>query len=437
MSLRSVAVIGAGAAGLCAARHVLDRPGLFSAPVVYEAAADVGGTWVYQEWVGNHGNGRAVHSSMYRDLRTNLPKEVMMFPDFPFDPELDSFLPHQEVRKYLEKYCQYFHIRPHIRFKTEVERVKPVVTTTGNRKLRTVWKVTSSDETGSERTERFDSVFVCSGHYSEPNIPQINGIQHFKGQVIHSHSYRSPEQFSDQSVVVLGAKASGIDISLELASVGAKVTLSHGLPRLSFPLPSNVRQSFPIEAVRPNGDILFQDGSSVSADVLLLCTGYNFSFPFLRGPELGVLIESQLVGPLYRLLMPPAWPSLFFIGLCQIICPFPHFHCQVQFALSVLSGSVSLPSHERREAEARGWREEQLKRGVEERHLLKLDQEQWEYCRGLALDAGFAPIAPVVRQLYEEVWRQRRVHPQLYRTHNYRLVSEEQWERLHRTGHKL
>lgn len=41
--------------------------------------------------------------------------------------------------------------------------MKPVVTTTGNRKLRTVWEVTSSDETGSERTERFDSVFVCSG----------------------------------------------------------------------------------------------------------------------------------------------------------------------------------------------------------------------------------------------------------------------------------
>lgn len=47
--------------------------------------------------------------------RTNLPKEVMMFPDFPFDPELPSFLPHQEVLRYLERYSQNYGITPHIR----------------------------------------------------------------------------------------------------------------------------------------------------------------------------------------------------------------------------------------------------------------------------------------------------------------------------------
>ena len=47
--------------------------------------------------------------------RTNLPKEVMMFPDFPFDPQLSSFLPHQEVQRYLERYCRSHRIRPHIR----------------------------------------------------------------------------------------------------------------------------------------------------------------------------------------------------------------------------------------------------------------------------------------------------------------------------------
>lgn len=47
--------------------------------------------------------------------RTNLPKEVMMFPDFPFDSQLSSFLPHQEVQNYLKQYCEEHHIRPHIR----------------------------------------------------------------------------------------------------------------------------------------------------------------------------------------------------------------------------------------------------------------------------------------------------------------------------------
>lgn len=56
----------------------------------------------------------AVNVFWYSD-RTNLPKEVMMFPDFPFEPQLSSFLPHQEVQRYLERYCQSHGIRPHIR----------------------------------------------------------------------------------------------------------------------------------------------------------------------------------------------------------------------------------------------------------------------------------------------------------------------------------
>lgn len=74
---------------------------------------------------------------------------------------------------------------------------------------------------------------------------------------------------------------------------------------------------------------LFQDGSVTSADVLLLCTGYNFRYPFLDGAQLGLDVQDHLVSPLYRFLIPPAFPSLFFIGVCKIICPFPHFHCQV------------------------------------------------------------------------------------------------------------
>lgn len=136
-----MAVIGAGAAGLCVARHILSRLNVFAPPVVFELSENVGGTWCYDERVGTCDSGRLIHSSMYRDLRyerfsslvpagnvnrpvqfcplfsarTNLPKEVMMFPDFPFDPQLNSFLTHQEVRNYLREYCQEHNIRPHIR----------------------------------------------------------------------------------------------------------------------------------------------------------------------------------------------------------------------------------------------------------------------------------------------------------------------------------
>ncbi|KAM7397475.1 hypothetical protein PAMA_005663 [Pampus argenteus] len=327
--VQRVAVVGAGAAGLCAARHILAHPDRFGPPVVFELSDDIGGTWCYEERVGTKDDGRPILSSMYRNLRTNLPKEVMMFPDFPFEPQLSSFLPHQEVQTYLQRYCRSHNIRRHIRFKTTVESVKPVVMTTGGEEERTTWRVTSSDSSGCQKTETFDSVFVCSGHYSDPHIPDIPGIKNFKGQVLHSHAYRCAEPFSGQSVVVLGARASGLDISMELAKAGAQVTLSHGRPRFTFPLPAGVQQCSPLVAVGEDGRVHFQDGSLGAADVLLFCTGYNFSYQFLDGAELGLDIQEHGVAPLYRFMMPPAFPSLFFIGICKIICPFPNFDCQV------------------------------------------------------------------------------------------------------------
>lgn len=76
-------------------------------------------------------------------------------------------------------------------------------------------------------------------------------------------------------------------------------------------------------------ELVFQDGSVASADVLMFCTGYKFKYPFLDAAQLDLDIQDHLVSPLYLFMMPPAFPSLFFIGICKIICPFPHFNCQV------------------------------------------------------------------------------------------------------------
>lgn len=101
---------------------------------------------------------------------------------------------------------------------------------------------------------------------------------------------------------------------------------------------------------------------------------------------------------------------------------------QVQFALSVLDGSVTLPSAAQMEDEVRQELREKLQQGVQQRHLLVIQKEQWEYCQTLARDAGFLPLPPVTKSLYEEVWRQRQVHPEDYRRLNYQLVSDSQWE---------
>lgn len=121
-----------------------------------------------------------------------------------------------------------------------------------------------------------------------------------------------------------------------------------------------------------------------------------------------------------------SFPS-FSLSINLSLSLFPSFS-QVQFALAVLEGSVALPSRAEMEEEAQGEMARKVERGVQLRHMLKMDKEQWGYAQTLAQTGRFPPLPPVTQSLYEEVWRQRQVHPQNYRQLNYRLVSDTQWE---------
>ena len=77
----------------------------------------------------------------------------------------------------------------------------------------------------NSQTATYDALVVCNGHYSAPRCPDVKGSDAFPGQVMHSHNYRENEAFRGQTVVLVGASASGEDICREIAEVADKVTL--------------------------------------------------------------------------------------------------------------------------------------------------------------------------------------------------------------------
>lgn len=107
-----------------------------------------------------------------------------------------------------------------------------------------------------------------------------------------------------------------------------QVILSHGQKPLTCPLPPGVQQAPPVTSVMDDGTLEFKDGKKAKPEVFMFCTGYNFTFPFLD-EKVGVKVQEHLVWPLYKFLIPPSYPSLFIVGICRAICPFPHFHTQV------------------------------------------------------------------------------------------------------------
>ena len=93
-----IVIVGAGPGGLGAARHCQEY--FPSAELlVFERYSCLGGIW--------RGDNQ---SPVYRDLHTNLPMELMAFPDFPAENSNNSFVHHSEVRKYLKHYSQNFNL---------------------------------------------------------------------------------------------------------------------------------------------------------------------------------------------------------------------------------------------------------------------------------------------------------------------------------------
>lgn len=77
---------------------------------------NIGGTWVYTDKTGKDEYGIPIHSSMYQNLRTNLPKEIMVLPEFLYKgPENRSYLTSDEVVQYLEDYTNYYDLRKYIK----------------------------------------------------------------------------------------------------------------------------------------------------------------------------------------------------------------------------------------------------------------------------------------------------------------------------------
>jgi len=405
-----VAVIGAGAAGLCTARE-LAREGL--KPIVFERTSEVGGQWQYTEHtergpLGGDSSER-VHSAIYASLRTNLPTSVMAFPGLPFPGDLPGDTPrfcgHREVQAYLLRFTETHGLRRYIRFDEEV-----VAITRGDH-----FAVAHCGLDGEHRLQEVEAVAICNGHYAEPYIPSLPGS--FAGTQSHSHAYRRPDPFAGMRIAILGAKSSGTDLSRELAGVARAVHLcarGHDghrrlAPRL-FAEPS-------IIGVGPGRSIELQDGRRLEVDHLLYCTGYRYAAPFLSAPLAPDEVEvgDDLIHPLFLDLVVATEPRLAFIGLPFGVAPFPLFAAQARWWAQTLSGRCALPRRTEMQQEVARRTGRMKDAGVPRRHWLRYGDRQFAYVDDLRRRVGDAPLPEGHAALYRAAHEARLSDPEGYR----------------------
>lgn len=201
-----IGVIGAGAAGLAAIKNSID----FGCEVIaFEQSETIGGTWVYSDRVGKDEHGLDVHSSMYKDLVTNLPIELMCYPNEPFPENETSFVSSDVILSYYESYADKHNLRDYIRFGHHVVRVRPLA----NDSWEVIVRNLSIDQ---HETFIFDAILICNGHFHSCYIPKYEG-EIFSGKQTHSHDYRSPETFKNEKILVIGGNFSAVDIVQQTA----------------------------------------------------------------------------------------------------------------------------------------------------------------------------------------------------------------------------
>lgn len=419
-----VCIIGAGSSGVAAAKALKQKGVDFEC---FEKGSNIGGMWRYE-----NDNGM---SSAYRSLHIDTSQKNLGYHDFPIPEDMPDFLSHWQVVQYLEAYAERFGVREHIRFRTEVTDVSPA--TQG-------WNVTLSN--GEQR--RYRAVLVANGHLWDPRWPSFPG--HLDGLVMHSHDYRTADPFEGKNVLIVGIGNSAVDIAVDLCRRAKSVCISTrrsawimpkyimGIPTdrwgaflsRKLKLPTRVTRSLiqrlmflavgdqsrygvpkPKHAmwqehatlsqellayvghgwihVKPNvqalqaDKILFVDGSSLPFDAVIYATGYKTTFPFLKSSIFQVR-DNQV--SLYRRVLPPEHPGLYFVGLLQPIgATIPLVDIQSRWLAAVLAGDVILPDQKTMETEIARHRRAIERRYVNSaRYTLEVDYK--EYSKQLRLD---------------------------------------------------
>src|SRR4029434_1402273 len=184
--MKRVCVIGAGLAGLAAAK-VLKQDGFEI--MVFEKEPELGGVWAA--------------SRTYPGLRANNSRESYAFSDFPYPDTADDFPTAEQIRGYLNAYTDRFGLRSLVCLSTAVVSVSRPATQTFPPLVR--------PPSGGEMTLGLDFVVVCNGVFSEPHVPRFEGQELFRGVIVHSSRLSEPEIVRGKRVVVVGAGKSALD----------------------------------------------------------------------------------------------------------------------------------------------------------------------------------------------------------------------------------
>jgi hypothetical protein len=153
--------------------------------------------------------------------------------------------------------------------------------------------------------------------------------------------------------------------------------------------------------------VRFADGSTERIDTIVYCTGYRITFPFLGAD---VMDTAANRAKLYRRVVHPDRPGLYFIGLVQPLgAIMPIAEEQSKWIADVLEGAAGLPGADEMKKVIEREDERMRKRYVAStRHTIQVDYRP--YMRTIARERRRRPRTRLqqAQQTEETTWRSRK-----------------------------
>jgi 4-hydroxyacetophenone monooxygenase len=208
----SAIIIGAGISGLCAA-VAFRKAGI--AFTILERNARPGGVWLENRYPG---------------AACDVPSHLYSF----------SFAPHEwsryfagsrEIQAYLEALATEEGILETIDFGAEVVEARFIE----DEKL---WEIDLTGPDGATRTRRANIVVSGVGAFNKPRLPDIPGLELFKGPSVHTARY--PDQGLDlegRDVILVGNGASAMQVAPAIADKVRSLTVILRTPQWVAPFP--------------------------------------------------------------------------------------------------------------------------------------------------------------------------------------------------------
>ncbi|KAK7988530.1 Cytochrome c oxidase polypeptide 5 [Apiospora arundinis] len=182
--------IGAGASGLNLVRTLRKQLTDYEL-VIYEKNHDVGGTWLENRYPG---------------CRCDVPSHNYQFSWRP-NPEWSNFFaPAEEIRQYLCRICEEENMRESIKTQHRVSGA-------WWDEARGLWDLNVLNlTTGEEFRDEANFIVDGSGVLNNWKWPDIEGLNSFQGQLVHTASWPENFNYAGKTVAVIGNGSSGVQL---------------------------------------------------------------------------------------------------------------------------------------------------------------------------------------------------------------------------------